>query len=66
MSPDFLRKTVKRVPFRPFIIHLAGGGSIPVRSPEFVIIPELGRMVLVQGLNGSAHLIDLLLVTNLG
>ena len=28
-------------------------------------MPELGRMVLVQGLNGSAHLIDLLLVTNL-
>ena len=66
MSPDLLRKAVKRIPFRPFIIHLAGGRTIPVRSPEFVVLPKEGRMVVVQGIDGSAHFIDLLLVTDLG
>jgi hypothetical protein len=65
MSPDFLKKTVARRPFRPFIIHLAGGRSIPVRSPEFVLLPEEGRLALVQHPSGSAHIIDLLLVTDL-
>ena len=65
MSPEFLRKAIKRKPFRPFVIHLAGGRSIPVRSPEFVEMPKEGRMVVVQGVNDSAHIIDLLLVTDL-
>ena len=65
MSPEFMRKAVDRKPFRAFIIHLAGGRSIPVRSPEFVEMPEAGRMVVVQGVNESAHIIDLLLVTDL-
>lgn len=65
MSPEFLRSAVRRQPFRPFIIHLAGGRSIPVRSPEFVIMPAGGRLVLVQNPSGSAHVVDLLLVTDL-
>ncbi len=65
MSPDFVRKTVSWRPFRPFIIHLAGGRSIPVRSPEFIEMPAEGRMVVVGNVNDSAHIIDLLLVTDL-
>lgn len=65
MSPDFLRNTVNRRPFRPFIIHLAGGRSIPVRSPEFIDVPPGGRLVIVENVNGSTHVIDLLLVTDL-
>ncbi|HET6576129.1 MAG TPA: hypothetical protein VFG68_21180 [Fimbriiglobus sp.] len=67
MSPDFVRRTVTRRPFRPFIIHLAGGRAIPVRSPEFIQVPpeREGRLIVVENLNGSAHVIDLLLVTDL-
>jgi hypothetical protein len=65
MSPVVVRNCVNRRPFRAFIIHLAGGRSIPVRSPEFIILPAEGRMVIVQNPNGSAHLVDLLLVTDL-
>jgi hypothetical protein len=36
MSPDFVRKSVDRKPFQPFVVHLAGGKSIPVLSPEFI------------------------------
>jgi hypothetical protein len=65
MSPDFVKRSVNRRPFRPFIIHLADGRSLPVRSPEFVLLPEEGRLVLIQGVNGSTHVVDLLLATDL-
>ena len=65
MSPEFVRNTVARRPFRPFVLHLAGGRSIPVRSPEFIIVPPEGRMVIVQDVSGSSHVVDLLLVTDL-
>jgi hypothetical protein len=65
MSPDFLRNTIARRPFRPFIIQLAGGRSIPVRSPEFIDMPPEGRLVIVENVTGSTHVIDLLLVTDI-
>ena len=64
MAPDFVRNTVNRRPFRPFIVHLAGGRSIPVPSPEFIDLPAGGRLILVE-YAGNAHVIDLLLVTDL-
>ena len=68
MSPDFVRTSVRRRPFRPFVIHLAGGRSIPVPSPECIILPTEGRLVLVQDIgrpDRPTHVIDLLLVTDL-
>lgn len=66
MAPDFLRKTVGRRPFRPFVIHLAGGRSLPVLSPEFIQLPEKeSRLIVVETTGGSTHVIDLLLVTDL-
>lgn len=65
MSPEIVKSSVNRRPFRPFIIHLAGGRSLPVRSPEFVLLPATGRLMLVQSPNGSAHIVDLLLVTDM-
>lgn len=65
MSPDFVRKSVDREPFCPFVVHLAGGRSIPVLSPEFIELPEAGRLILVHHPDGSLHVIDLLLVTDL-
>jgi hypothetical protein len=48
-------------------MHLAGGRSIPVRSPEFIQVPpeRESRLVVVENVNGSTHVIDLLLVTDL-
>ena len=67
MSPDFVRRSVARKPFRPFIIHLADGRAVPVRSPEFIQVPpeREGRLVVVEDTAGSTHVIDLLLVTEL-
>jgi hypothetical protein len=64
MSPDFVRNTLARKPFRPFRIHLAGGRSIWVPSAEFVMMPEEGRLVVVEVPDGPTHVIDLLLVTD--
>jgi len=64
MSPDFVRNSVSRRPFRPFIIHVAGGRTISVPSPEFIGLSAGGRLTLVQYV-GNAHVIDLLLVTDL-
>jgi hypothetical protein len=65
MSPEFVRNATKRRPFRPFIVHMAGGRSIPVRSPEFIELPKEGRLVVVYNPNGATHVVDLLLVTDL-
>jgi hypothetical protein len=65
MAPDFVRNTVNRKPFRPFAIHLAGGRSIRVPSPECIQVPTEGRMIIVSSPNHSTHIIDLLLVTDL-
>jgi hypothetical protein len=66
MSPEFVQRTVARQPFRPFVIHLAGGRTILVRSPEFIQLPERGgRLVVIENVTGSTHVVDLLLVTDL-
>ncbi len=65
MTPDFLRNTVARRLFRPFIIHLAGSRSIAVPSPECIEMPPEGRSAIVESPSGSAHIVDLLLVTDL-
>lgn len=64
MSPDFLKKSARKRPFRPFVIHLAGGRSIPVRSPEFIDLPKEGRLAVDYHPSGSTHVVDLLLVTD--
>ena len=65
MSPDFVRKSTDRQPFQPFLVHLADGRSIPVLSPEFIELPEEGRLILLHHPDGSVHVVDLLLVTDL-
>ena len=71
MTPEFVRNSVHRRPFRPFIIHVAGGRRIPVASPEFIQLPRTrdpertSRLVVVESAGGSTHVVDLLLVTDL-
>ena len=64
MAPDFIRTTAGRRPFAPFTLHLAGGRSLRVLSPEFIYVPAEGRMVSVVVPTGAQHVVDLLLVTD--
>jgi hypothetical protein len=52
-------------PFRPFIMHLADGRSVPVRHREFALPSPSGRTVIVYQPDDSFEIIDLLLVTSL-
>ncbi|MEM6315295.1 MAG: hypothetical protein AAF743_14485, partial [Planctomycetota bacterium] len=52
-------------PFKPFVIHLAGGRSIMVDHPEFAMQGRHGRMVFVMLPNGDMERIDLLLVDSI-
>jgi hypothetical protein len=65
MSLDFLKKAARKQPIRPFVSHLAGGRSLPVRSPEFIELPAEGRLAVVYHPSGSTHIVDLLLVTDI-
>lgn len=52
-------------PFKAFVIHLADGREIPVPSREFMMSSPTGRTFGVYQPNGTANIIDLLLVTDL-
>jgi hypothetical protein len=65
MTIEQVRKAYHDRPFRPFVLHLADGRGILVRSPEFMLISPSGRTVIVSQLDDSYNVIDLLLVTDL-
>ena len=52
-------------PFQPFTMHLADGRQIVVSHPEFMFLPPVGRRVIVYKPDGTFHLVDLRLVTDL-
>ena len=52
-------------PFEPFVIHLADGGKVVVKSKDFFVRPPGGRTVAIWQPDGSESTIDLLLVTRL-
>ena len=65
MAIDQIRTLYDAQPFQPFIIHLADGRQIPVDHREFMMRAPSGRTIAVYGTDDAAHVIDLLLVTDL-
>ncbi len=65
MTIEQLRAVYAAQPFRPFVLHLADGRDIPVPSREFLSPAPTGRTFVVWRQDGAAHLVDLLLVTDL-
>jgi hypothetical protein len=64
MTLEQLRAAYEAKPFQHFVIHLADGREIPVPSREFIQAWPNGRTFAVYH-NDAAHIIDLLLVTDL-
>lgn len=66
MNPAIVRRAVTTRPFRPFLLHLAGGRSFSVPSPECIRMPTANdsRLVIVYPASGSSHVIDLFYVTD--
>jgi hypothetical protein len=65
MTVEQLRNVYNAQPFRPFVMHLADGGAIPVNHREFIMTVPSGRTVVVAQPDERFNFIDLLLVTDL-
>lgn len=60
-----IQKLLHAQPFRPFLIHVADGGRIPVKHEDFVALAPTGREMLVYQPDGDYQVIDVMLVTRL-
>jgi len=65
MTIEQLKQVYGATPFRPFVLHLADGREITVRSREFMAMSPSGRTLIVYQPDESLSIIDLLLVTDI-
>jgi hypothetical protein len=65
MKIEKVREALHAQPFRPFWVHLADGGKIPVDHEDFVALEPAGREFIVFQKDNSHQIIDVMLVTRL-
>jgi hypothetical protein len=65
MTIEQIRVAYNAQPFVPFVLHLADGREIPVRSREFMLPAPSGRTIVVYQTDDACSIIDLLLVTDI-
>jgi hypothetical protein len=65
MTIEQLRAAYDAQPFRPFVMHLADGRSVPVHHREFILTVPSGRTIVVCQPDDTLNIVDLLLVTDL-
>jgi hypothetical protein len=63
MTLERMQALDRAKPFQPFTLHIADGGEVNVKSPEFMSFSPSGRMITVNEPDDSVRFIDLLLVT---
>lgn len=64
MTADQIRKLSEAVPFQPFRVHMANGRSLDVPHPDFMHLSPTGRRLVVESLDDSFEIVDVLLVTS--
>jgi hypothetical protein len=57
--------TRRTQPFQPFTVRMADGRSFPIPHPEFLSMSPTGRTAVIYHEDGSASIVDLLLMTEL-
>jgi hypothetical protein len=65
MTLEQMRDAFNAQPFVPFVLHLADGRGIRIRSREFVMGAPVGRTITVHQPEGEMNVVDILLVTDL-
>jgi hypothetical protein len=66
MTINEFRNTLDAVPFRPFVVHLADGQTIPVVHPDFVLITGQGRTAIISRPQDDWFaIVDLLLMSHI-
>ncbi len=65
MTIEQLRTTLRAQPFLPFTIRMADGRSFSIPHPDFLSMSPTGRTAVIFHEDGSASIVDLLLMTEL-
>ena len=65
MTIEPLRRTYQATPFRPFTIRMADGRQFAIPHPDFFSMSPVGRTAVIYHDDGSASIVDLLLMTEL-
>jgi hypothetical protein len=65
MTIEQLRRMYQARPFQPFVVHLANGRELPVRSPEFMSFSPSGRTAIIHYGRDAFDIVDVLLITSL-
>ncbi len=65
MTTEQLRRTHQEAPFRPFSIRMADGRKFPIPHPDFLSFSPVGRTAVIFHDDGSASIVNLLLMTEL-
>jgi hypothetical protein len=65
MTIEQVRTTLHASPFQPFTVRMADGRQFPVPHPDFLNLSPTGRTAVIFHPDGSASIVDLLLMTEL-
>jgi len=65
MTIEQLRATLGTKPFQPFALRMADGRKFPIPHPDFLSMSPVGRTAVIFHPDGSASIVDLLLMTEL-
>jgi hypothetical protein len=62
---DQIRNAHRAAPFRPFVLRMADGRTFPVPHPDFLLLAPDRRTVVVAEIDGSVHILDASLMTEI-
>ncbi|HEY2415703.1 MAG TPA: hypothetical protein VGI40_25920 [Pirellulaceae bacterium] len=65
MTIEQLRTTLGTKPFQPFTVRMADGRQFAIPHPDFLSMSPTGRTAVIFHSDGSASIVDLLLMTEL-
>ena len=64
MTGEQIRNLFQATPFQPFRVHMANGRFVDIPHPDFIHLTQTGRRLIVERLDDSFEVIDVLLVTS--
>jgi len=65
MTIEQLRAVYDAQPFRPFVMHLADGQTVPVHGRELIMAAPSGQTVFVYQPDDSFNIVDPPMITDL-
>lgn len=64
MVGDDIRNLSTAVPFQAFRVNMANGKSVEIPYPDFMLLSPNGRRLIVEKMDDTFEIIDVLLVTS--